>query len=77
MMKRTQLYIPEHLHQTAKVLATRQERPLADFLRTILDVGIQEQRRKIRSKSLEPLIRLKLRGGPKDLSKNLKRYLYG
>lgn len=39
--------------------------------------GVRIQSRKIKSKSLEPLIKLKIRGGPRDLSRNIKKYLYG
>lgn len=77
MMKRTQIYIPETVHQVAKVLASKREEALAELLRRIIVQGIAAEKRKIKAKSLTPLAKLNITGGPKDLSAKMDKYLYG
>lgn len=76
-MLRTQIYIPEPIHQTAKYLAQVQNESLASLLRRLITEGIKEEKKKISPKSLSPLTKLNIKGGPKDLSANLDKYLYG
>ena len=75
-MKRTQIYIPEAMHQSATMVAQRQSEPLAELLRRLIAAGLQEEKKKIRPKPLDPLIKLKITGGPKDLSRDMDKYLY-
>lgn len=76
-MFRTQIYLPKELHQLAKLEAQRQSESLAEFIRQCLEKGIQEKRRQIKRKHLSELSELGFTGGPKDLSKNIDKYLYG
>lgn len=74
-MIRTQIYIPETLHNRAKLFAKKQKKPLAEVVREFIQQGIKNQQR-AKVKSLEALIQLKITGGPKDLSKNMDKYLF-
>lgn len=75
-MIRTQIYIPESLHQTAKMLAYQRDESLAKLLRNLIADGIKKEKKKTKPKSLNSLIKLNLTGGPKDLSSNMDKYLY-
>ena len=75
-MLRTQIYIPERIHETAKMVAKSQNEPLAELLRRLIIKGLKEERGKIKAKSLASLARLNISGGPKDLSANFDKYLY-
>ena len=74
-MIRTQIYIPEMLHSQVKLLAKRQNKPLAQILRDFIKQGMV-QTQNTGAKSLQALTKLRITGGPKDLSKNLDKYLY-
>ena len=74
-MIRTQIYIPETLHSQVKLLASKQKKPVAEILRNFIKQGMI-QKQNTGTKSLQALIKLKITGGPKDLSKNLDKYLY-
>lgn len=75
-MIRTQIYIPEPIHQAAKILARQKEEYLAELLRRLIIRGLVDEKRKMTIKSLASLTRLNITGGPKDLSKNLDKYIY-
>jgi predicted DNA-binding protein len=75
-MIRTQIYIPEELHQAAKLIAKRKDRSLAKILRGFISQGIKEEKRKLKPKSLTSLSKLNITKGPKDLSSNMDSYLY-
>ena len=74
-MIRTQIYIPEEIHQATKLLAKKQGRTLAELIRSFIAVGIIEEKKKAKMPSLEKLINLKIKGGPKDLSAKFDKYL--
>lgn len=74
-MIRTQIYIPETLHSQVKLLASKQKKPLAEILRDFIKQGMVKKQN-TGAKSLQALTKLKITGGPKDLSKNLDKYLY-
>ncbi len=76
-MIRTQVYIPDELHQAAKTIAGRGKEPMAEVLRRFIAKGVREEGRRLKQKPLSDLTRLKISGGPKDLSKNMDKYLYG
>ena len=76
MMIRTQIYIPEPVHQTAKMLAQYRDESLAELLRRYIVYGIKKEKKKIKNKSLDSLVKLNITGGPKDLSSNMDKYLY-
>ena len=76
MMQRTQIYLPEELKKKITQLATHKGVPMAEIIR-----GAVEKEVKIQTLPKEnPLIKLaklRIKGGPRDLSKNYKKYLYG
>jgi len=76
-MIRTQIYIPSDLHQTAKMIALKKDQSLAGLLRMFITNGISEEKKNLKTKSLSSLARLNIMGGPKDLSKNMDKYIYG
>ena len=75
-MIRTQIYIPDELHQAAKTVAKRKDEPLAKVLRKFIAKGIEDERKQLKPKSLSPLTKLDITEGPKDLSRNMDKYLY-
>ena len=76
-MIRTQLYIPEEYHQAAKMIAMRKDDSLANILRQFIAKGIKEERKYLKPQSLNDLTKLRITKGPKDLSTNMNKYLYG
>lgn len=75
IMIRTQIYIPEEIHQATKFLAQKQGKSMAELLRSFITMGVIEEKKKIKTPSLDRLIKLGVKGGPKDLSKNFDKYL--
>lgn len=76
-MIRTQIYIPEDIHQATKFLAQEQRKSMAELLRSFITVGIiEEKKKKSKQRPLSSLAKLGIKGGPKDLSKNIDKYLY-
>lgn len=76
-MIRTQIYIPSEIHETAKMLAARDDRSIADLYRLFITKGIANKKKTMKKSSLASLSNLNITGGPKDLSKNMDKYLYG
>ena len=76
-MLRTQIYLPEEFHAELSYLAAKKGLPMAALVRKILAEGLAKKERFLEPENdLEKLTNLKLKGGPKDLSKNFDRYLY-
>lgn len=76
IMIRTQIYIPDELHQAAKTVAKRKAKSLAEVLRKFIAKGVEEERKQLKPKSLSSLAKLNITEGPKDLSRNMDKYLY-
>ncbi|MBI2326722.1 hypothetical protein HYU92_00210 [Candidatus Curtissbacteria bacterium] len=76
-MIRTQIYIPETLHERAKSVARSKKQSLANLYRGFISDGLHVAEKKRRGNSLDSLIKLNLKGGPKNLSANIDHYLYG
>jgi len=76
-MFRTQLYLPEKVHHSAKLLAKSRGLSLAELLRTCIERGVTEERLRLAKKPLSSLAKLNITGGPKDLSARMDDYLYG
>lgn len=74
-MIRTQIYIPETLHERAKTIARRKKQSLANLYRGFIANGLKASNN--RSGDLTTLAKLSLKGGPKNLSSNIDKYLYG
>ena len=75
-MLRTQIYLPEDLHQEIDAVARREKKPAAKIIRELLIEGINKKHKETAGEALNRLATLKVKGGPKDLSVNLDKYLY-
>ena len=53
-MIRTQVYIPEELHQAAKTIAGRGKEPMAEVLRRFIVKGVREEAAGLKQKPLTP-----------------------
>ena len=76
-MIRTQIYIPSDIHETAKIIASKSDKSLAELFRAFITVGILKEKKNMGANSLASLSKLNITGGPKNLSKNMDKYLYG
>lgn len=74
-MIRTQIYIPETLHERAKLLAKRKKQSLANIYRGFIASGLKTSEN--RSSDLTSLAGLNIKDGPKNLSRDIDKYLYG
>ena len=78
-MIRTQVYLTEQQYQQIRILAARGKKPAAEVTRELVDSGLKEQKMGSIGEALGELAKLgrelKLKG-PKDLSKNIDKYLY-
>lgn len=76
-MLRTQIYLPEEIHSELNEWARKMELPMAELVRRIIRAGLQKKEELFKKgNDLLKLKRLKLRGGPTDLSQKLDSYLY-
>ena len=75
-MVRTQIYIPKTLHQRAKQVAKQQDTSLAALIREYIEEGLNKEQGRGKN-TLDDLAKLKITGGPKDLSSRMDEYLYG
>lgn len=75
-MIRTQIYIPDELHQMAKYIARNKKEALASLLRGFIAKGVKEEKENLKTKPLSTLARLNITEGPRDLSSNMDKYLY-
>ncbi len=74
-MIRTQIYIPETLHERAKTIARNKKQSLANVYRGFITNGLKASEN--RGGDLSALAKLNLKGGPKNLSRDIDKYLYG
>lgn len=74
-MIRTQVYLPQDLYNQLLMVARQESLPLAKIIRSALTKGLKTSLKK--DNDLLGLAGLKITGGPKDLSGNLDKYLYG
>lgn len=79
IMIRTQLYLPEEEHKTLLQLAQERNKSMAEIIRRLIKTGLAKEKSIDQSGKnvMLAVAGLKLRGGPKDLSRNLDYYLYG
>lgn len=76
-MLRTQIYLPEEFRSQLNQLAVQLNVSMAEVIRLILKDGLKEKEDILPGgNDLLALNDLKIKGGPKDLSGNLDRYLY-
>ena len=74
-MIRTQIYIHETLHERAKSFARNKKQSLANLYRNFIASGLEAS--KNRGGDLTALAKLNIKGGPKNLSRDIDKYLYG
>ena len=76
-MIRTQVFLPEETYRYIKIRALRERKPAAQVIRETLLAGMKQSTKKQNAGDIF-LQLAKLGGkGPKDLSKNIDKYLYG
>lgn len=76
-MLRTQVYLPEETHQDLTLWAAKMDLPMAEIIRRILKTGLEKKEEFLeKGNDLLALAKLKIKGGPKDLSQRLDAYLY-
>lgn len=77
-MLRTQIYLPEDCHSELTDLAQKAGVPMSEIIRKMLKVELKEKDKYLtKGNSLASLAKLKITGGPKDLSAKFDSYLYG
>ncbi|MDO8498044.1 MAG: ribbon-helix-helix protein, CopG family [bacterium] len=78
-MVRTQIYLPEEQYRELIQIARRQDKPMAEIIRTYIKIGLKKEETVDKSgrEIMKALSTLKIKGGPRDLSTNLDHYLYG
>ena len=76
-MIRTQIYITEEISDALTFMAKIKKKTKAVLIRKFIVNGIIMEKKKKRTPNLSSLAKLNIREGPKDLSKNLDKYLYG
>lgn len=74
-MIRTQVFLPEDTYQNIKIRAKRERKPSAQVIREALEKGLERQTKHEEDDVWTKLLQLKVKG-PKDLSKNIDKYLY-
>ena len=74
-MIRTQIYIPETLHERAKMIAKNKKKSLANIYRGFIANGLKAAQTP--GNDLSSLAKLNIKGGPKNLSRDIDKYLYG
>jgi len=77
MMVRTQLYLPQY--KQIVQLAQQEAKPMAEIVRSFIQEGLTNTNTKVDRSgkaTLLALSKMKMTGGPKDLSQNLDQYLY-
>lgn len=76
-MLRTQIYLPEEAHSELTEWASKAKIPMAELVRRIIKVGLQKKEEFFEKENdLLELTKLKIKGGPVDLSEKLDFYLY-
>lgn len=75
-MIRTQVYLPKTLYQDIDLIARREKKKKAQLVREILEIGLKEKKSVNVGDSLLKLAKIGARG-PKDLSLQIDKYLYG
>lgn len=79
IMVRTQVYVPDNIHRQLIQEARKEGSSMAHLVRDFIEAGLQHKKNTDQSGSsaIEALLRMSVKGGPKDLSANLDKYLYG
>ena len=76
-MLRTQIYLPEDYYNQLNNMAKQMNISMGKTIRIILKKGLEKQKKMItKGNDLYQLANLKIKGGPKDLSQKIDKYLY-
>lgn len=76
-MIRTQVYLPKTLHQSIEILSKRKKQSKAELIRNLLERGLtREELGGSSGVALLDLVKIKARG-PKNLSVEIDKVLYG
>lgn len=78
-MIRTQVFLTEQQYRLIYQMAETEKKPAAQMVRELLDSGLQQKKHVSGKDALLQLVKIGKNArasGPKDLSKNLDRYLY-
>ena len=77
-MIRTQIYLPKDLYQHIDLLAKREKKAKAAVIREVLEEGVKRKQGNAGKVLLEiaAMAEKYKWKGPKDLSKNIDKYLY-
>lgn len=75
-MIRTQIYLPDDLHTELRLLANTRQTNISKLIREGAKLVIQKENKKISKKKFGEGFIGAIKGGPKDLSKNIDYYLY-
>ncbi len=77
-MIRTQIYLPKELYQEIGLVAIKEKKPKAQVIREVLEKDLKKKRGNAGEFLLEIAAMAKKNKwkGPKDLSKNIDKYLY-
>ena len=75
---RTQIYLPKQLYQIIDLVAKKERKAKAQVIREVLEEGVQKKQGNAGTALLELAKMAKKYNwkGPKDLSKNIDKYLY-
>ena len=78
-MVRTQIYIPENIHQQLMSAAQKNGASMAQLVRDFIEAGLKKNKTADQSgkAAVERLLRMSAKGASKNLSTNLDQYLYG
>lgn len=78
-MIRTQIYIPETIHNKLMRIAEAQGTAMAQLVRTFIEDGLKRTEDVDYSgkTALQNILNIHAQGGPRDLSVNHDHYLYG
>jgi len=77
-MIRTQIYLPKQLYQVIDLVAKKEKKPKAEVIREALEKDMDKRHGNAGSTLLEIAAMAKKYKwkGPKDLSKNIDKYIY-
>ncbi|OGG17137.1 hypothetical protein A3D77_01110 [Candidatus Gottesmanbacteria bacterium RIFCSPHIGHO2_02_FULL_39_11] len=76
-MTRTQIYLPGDQLIQLQFLAKKKNTKMSKLIRAFIEHGIENERKKAKKNTFLTDLAGSVTKGPKDVSKNLDKYLYG
>lgn len=76
MMIRTQIYLPSEIKKELEKISRKESIPMGEMIRKILKKSLIDNREFRKGNDMIELTKLRLKGGPRDLSSKLDEYLY-